>query len=318
MKYFILFFILVFFLGCSSYQVQKPLHHTVNCNEGVYAVKSAQCLNSKELIKNLEPYKVIFIGDHHSSKKQHTFTSNIIRDLSKKGYRVHLANEWFTPEDNTILAEYANGSINDANFTAKIQWEKKKGFKFDLFSPLYHAVRDTKGELYGINLLKRERKLISDVNKNDMSKEELYFFNNLDLDVSAHKTLLSPFFSHCHKAKNGETNAECITRMYRVQVAWDTKMAIESAKLSNSVLNSDKDKLIVFVGAFHLEYGLGVNLRFARESNIPFITMLPQRSNHTEVMHGEADLIYIYNKEQAAKDIEEKLIKDLREKNKNR
>ncbi|MCK4875425.1 MAG: ChaN family lipoprotein [Sulfurimonas sp.] len=311
MRYFTLFLITIFFLGCSSLRISDDLYHVVDCKEKVYSIKSATCLEKYELIDSLAPYKVIFIGDTHSSKKQHVYVSNLIRDLSKRGYRIHLANEWFTPRDNAILAEYASGAIDDKSFIKKIQWNQKRSFDFDLFSPIYHSVIDTNGELYGINLSKMEKNKISNANINAMSKKEFLFYKNLDFEVSAHQMLLSQFFNNCHKAKHGETNEQCIRRMYSVQVAWDTKMGKESAKLAKQVLKSEKDKLIVFVGAFHLSKGVGVNLRFARESKIPFVTMLSQHSDHNYVLHGEGDFIYIYEREQASRDIEHNLAIEL-------
>lgn len=312
MKYILIIFSLFLFLGCSSPKTPLPIYHNVNCKENVYSLKSAECLKQNELIEHLEPYKVIFIGDHHSSVKQHKHTAQIIRDLSKKGYKIHLANEWFTPKDNPLLKKYADGTLSDDEFIKKFGWKRKRNFKFELFSPLYHAIRDTKGELYGVNLSKYEQKLISNVNVKSMSSEQQVFFNTLDLDVYAHRTILAPFFGYCHKPKAGESNMECIKRMYRVQVAWDTKMGQESAILAKSVLKTDKDKLIVFIGTMHLSHNLGINLRFARESTIPFVTILPQRWNHHIAKHGEADFIYMYQREEKSKIIEEKLVKNLR------
>ena len=99
--------------------------------------------------------------------------------------------------------------------------------------------------------------------------------------------------------------------MYRVQVAWDTKMAKESAKLAKRVLKTDKDKLIVFAGAFHLSNSIGITLRFARESNIPYTTLLPKRKTSNYLLHGEADFLYLYRQEKEAKALEAKLIKGM-------
>lgn len=318
MRHLLLFFLAIFFLGCSSLRISDDLYHVVDCKEKVYSIKSATCLKKNELIDSLAPYKVIFIGDTHSSIKQHVYVSNLIRDLAKRGYRIHLANEWFTPKDNVVLAEYASGTIDDKSFIEKIQWNQKRSFDFDLFSPIYHSVIDTKGELYGINLSKMEKNKISNANINAMSRKEFLFYNRLDLGVSAHQMLLSQFLNYCHKPKHSETNEQCIRRMYTVQVAWDTKMGKESAKLANQVLKNEKDKLIVFVGAYHLSRGVGVNLRFARESKIPFVTILSQHSDHDYVLHGEGDFIYIYEREQASKDIEHNLAIELNKINSHR
>ena len=150
------------------------------------------------------------------------------------------------------------------------------------------------GSLKGINLTKAFKKKISDANVTGMSVQERAFYDGLDLNVSAHKQMLSPFFQHCHGDSQQSAKA-CAERMYRVQVAWDTKMALESAKLASKL--KEHERLIVFVGAMHLEQKLGVNLRFARLSQEPFLTIIPwQKGSEPFEMidHGSSDIDYLY------------------------
>ena len=314
MRDILLIFITIFFIGCSSSNIEKPLYHEVSCIESVYSLKSGECLSEDDFIKRLEPYQVIFIGDHHNSKKLHKHIAKTITLLAEKGYRIHLANEWFTPQNNSLLDSYANKTIDDNEFVQKIEWNKTRKIGFDIFAPTYHAVIDSRGKLYGINMSKEQRKLISNADIDKMISDELSFYNSLDLNISAHKTLHAPFFSHCHQKKKDESDKECRQRMYRVQVAWDSKMAKETLLLAKDILKTPKDKLLVFAGASHVAYGLGINLHFARESNIPFVTIVPQSDNHNLIEHSKADFVYIYKKEKAAQDIEDKLIKDLKDK----
>ena len=294
MKYiFGLFLTILFFTGCTSTQTPKMVHK-VKCNTSIYSLKSAECLDEKQFISQLEHYPVIFIGDNHGSDMVHNFLANTITQLSKKGYKIHLANEWFTPDDNPLLARYSAKEFDDITFIKKFKWKQRLNSKFKTYAPIYHAIRDNNGVLYGINLSKQQRRLISNADMARMDEQDFDFYNSLDVDVYPHRTLLAPFFSTCHKAKAGETQQECIERMYRVQVAWDAKMGRESAKLAKKVLQTPKDKLIVFVGALHMAYGLGVNLRFARESSLPFADVIPLVWNTNSVEVGGADFVYLY------------------------
>jgi uncharacterized iron-regulated protein len=245
----------------------------------------------------MEPYNVIFAGDHHNSANAHKMVTELIDGLSGRGYKIALANEWFTPEDNELLDRYVKGEL-DANTTKALDWKKRVGFDFDLSKPIYERVIENRGKLYGINMSRAFKKMISEQNLTAMSTQERAFYTGLDLNNSAHKAMLSPFFSHCHHLKNGESQVQCRERMYRVQVAWDTMMGLESAKLAET-LGADT-KLIVFVGAMHLENGLGVNMRFARVSNIPSITVIPRPRTPEEKMVdiglGCCDLVYLYDR----------------------
>lgn len=287
----ILVITLFLFSGCGKRPA--PLTHYSDCSAGgVYAMNRAQCIDDTALLEMLEPYPVIFVGDHHKSEEVHAFVASLIKGLNSRGYRVHLANEWFSPADNAVLDTYASGEIDDGNFTQKVGWKKKAGYDFDLFAPIYHAVRETGGKLYGINLDKAARKKISDANVTGMDEAERGFYRSLDLNVSAHQQLMRPFMDHCSHAKNGQT---CAERMYRVQVAWDTKMGEESAKLAKEVLAVPQEKLVVFIGAMHLSSRLGVNMRFARRCYLPQVTILPAAQNSGGYPHAAAEFLYLLN-----------------------
>lgn len=282
---------MIFLSGCEK-KIQAPQHQKA-CSE-FYDLKAEQCDTLETLVTKLEPYSVIFIGDHHDSKNLHVRIAAIIKSLQKRGYSIALANEWFTPDDNALLDRYNLKTIHQAPFLEAIRWKKKAGYPFESFSPIYEAVQEGKGTLYGINLSTKERKLISDQNLSAMTPELLDFHNNLDLNTSSHRQLLKPFFDYCHRKKAGEDALTCKERMYRVQVAWDSKMAQESVKLSKKVLKTPQDKLIVFAGAFHLSSHLGINMRFSRQSDALHVTLLPYPKPQEPIDLGYSDFVLFY------------------------
>ena len=245
------------------------------------------------MLKQLEPYRVIFIGDHHSEEDLHIKTAELITALSNSGVKIKLANEWFYPSDNKTLEKYVSHDINETEFLEKVQWEKRlKYHKFDSFKPMYQAIQEANGKLYGINLSKEERQKISDQNLSGMSEDERHFNDNIDINVSVHKKMLKPFFSQCHAPKPKESLTECTERMYKVQVAWDSKMALESYKLSQDL---EKDeKLIVFAGAMHIQKNLGIPLRFARLTNLPYLSIIPAENTSQSIEHAFSDYLLFY------------------------
>ena len=90
----------------------------------------------------------------------------------------------------------------------------------------------------------------------------------------------------------------CKERMYRVQVAWDTYMATQSAQIAKRYLKTKKDKLIVFAGAMHMEHGLGIPLRFARLSNLSSYIISNYRmevQKEISLELSKANSVFIYN-----------------------
>ncbi len=290
---FLLTLILLFISGCAT-QTSTPLSHKVDSRCTYYALDAGMCIDEAQFLDRVSPYKVIFVGDHHDSLHAHKVMLTLIEGLSERGYKISLANEWFTPEENSLLEDFSEGKL-DTNASKALGWKKRVGYDYNLMQVIYDAVIKEHGKLYGINMDKKFKTLISDQNLTGMSVDQSAFYKRLDLNVTAHQQLLKPYFEHCHSHKKAENTKMCSERMYRVQVAWDSMMGEESAKLAKR-LGKD-EKLIVFIGAMHLEGKLGVNLRFTRESNIPSITILPYQKDEKSVIdidHGSSDLIYFH------------------------
>ena len=291
-------FVLFLFSACQGKNV--PLSHQIKPGCQYYSLKSAQCLNKKQLLQKLEPYKVIFIGDHHTEDDLHKNIANLITSLSQQGFTIHLANEWFYPHDARTLEAFARRDINETEFIKNIEWKKRlKHYHYKSFEPMYEAIRESRGGLYGINLSKTQKKNISEQNLSAMNTEELTFNNSLDLDVRPHQKLVMPYLKRCHAPKKDESLQACIKRMYRVQVSWDSKMAEESYKLSKNLKKDEK--LLIFAGSMHIQDHLGIPLRFARLSNLPTVSIIPANSQTTEVNNGFGDYLLYYREKEPNK-----------------
>jgi len=290
---------LFFFGACSKPEV--PLRHALPEQCTVYDMKQASCIDLAELAGRLAPYRVVFVGDHHAESVMHMRFADLITLMAEQSRHVMLANEWFTPEDDTALSQYAAGSL-EGNFTSVVDWQKKAGYAFDSYAPVYDAVRRANGALYGINMDKAFQHAISDQDETNMTTAQKAFVHTLDMNLSAHRAMLAPFFSHCHAKHKNESAADCSERMYRVQVAWDSYMARQSAVLAEGELKKDADVLIIFAGAMHLAYGVGINARFARLSGEPFVTILPVPEGISSADVGEADFLLFYRRDKKEKD----------------
>lgn len=288
----------IFLTGCAHHdEINKQLTHNLKKKEGIYSIKQAKSLNMQEIVKEIEHYPVVFVGDHHNNKKTHKFFETLLKELDKKGYNLHLANEWFTPEHDGLLKDYTSGKFDSMQLKQKRNWDKFTKYKWEYVEPLYEAVKKNGGKLYGMNISKNDRKKISLKQFDKMNSEEKSFYDNLDLKVSAHNQLVMPYLKHCHYMPQ-KSSEPCEDRMYRIQVTWDTYMAQNVAKIAKKVIKTPKDKVLVFAGAMHIEQNLGIPLRFSRLSNLPFLTISNEKiddKKELEIVINKADIVYIYN-----------------------
>jgi len=287
--------VIYIFSGCTNKELL--LTHNLEKKEGIYSIKQAKDINMKQLVKEIEYYPIIFVGDHHNTEKTHKFFENLLKELDKNGTNLFLANEWFTPQHDKLLKDFTDGKIDSKTLKEKRKWDEFTVYKWKYVEPLYEAIKKNNGKLYGINISKEQREKISLKLFDKMSKEEKEFYNNLDLNVSAHNQLVMPYLKHCNKMPPSDNPEPCEERMYRVQVTWDTYMAQNVAKIAKKVIKNPKDKLIVFAGAMHVEQNLGIPLRFARLSNLPFVTISNekiQKDKDLKLDVNKADIVYIY------------------------
>ena len=192
------------------------------------------------------------------------------------------------------LGRFASGAIGHEDFAFLIDWKHRVGFDYNLSRTTYQVIRENGGSLHGINLDPGFRHLIATADMREMTPAQQTFFYSLDLNATPHQRLIAPLFTPCHGKKEGEDDALCRARLYRVQVAWDSYMGQESAALARSLLDTPKEKLVVIAGAYHLAFGLGANLRFARHSSLPFLTLMSRERTEGEAPLGFGDLIFWY------------------------
>lgn len=283
----------LFFSGCSSkpQEIYYDLDSSKQKDSSFYDLKSASYKNMDIMLDKLVEYKIVFMGDHHNQDDLHQKMADIIRGLKKRKKKIILASEWFTPKDSLLLQSFIQNKIDEKTFLKKIKWKKSIGFKYATFRPIVKSLQSVNGNLVGINLSKKEQKQISKRDTKAMSQNVQTFYHKLDITLDAHKNYLKPYLNHCYEYDKGKE--DCLQRMYRVQVAWDTKMAQEVFKLEKKLL--DNEILLVLVGSMHLSKGLGINLRFSRLSNRPFFNLSPLDSKVNSVSLSESDAVLLYN-----------------------
>jgi len=280
--------------GCGATSTPTPPEHTLK-KKGIYDLKEARYITMDRLVKRSEHYPVIFIGDWHTHKGVHDFHEQYLRALQDAGYRIRLGVEWFSADNpHKSLEAFNRSEIDFDTLVSEYQWKKQVGYDANLSRKSYEIARDSGGGVYGVNLSKPFKKAISDQNITVMDGYQREFYKELDLNVGIHRTWFDTIFPECHRPKKGESPEACKERIYRVQSAWDTGMGTSSIPLTEGLTRFDK--VVVIIGSGHLNYGIGANLRFARKSTLPTLTLLPEFLTPKQTRRipiGTADVVFI-------------------------
>ncbi len=294
--------LVILFSGCSNLLFNQEPKHIIKepKDKTLLSLKKGKIINIFELVKEVEHYPIIFIGDKHNNNKTHEFFLNFLKELLKKNYNLYLANEWFTINHNTLLNNYINNKINNIELKEKRNWNNDVGYKWNLVKPIYETIKNSGNKLYGINISKKDKEKISLKDFKTMSKELKIFYKKLDFKVSSHQSLIMPFLKNCYQHNSIKSNENCEKRMYRIQVAWDTFMAEECNRIANKVIKTKKDKLIIFAGELHINYGVGIPLRFSRLNNLPSYIISNEEYIEKKILQinlNKANTLFIYKKD---------------------
>lgn len=258
-----------------------------------------KAISLEQLVSSISDYPIIFVGDHHDTIETHKFFKLFLDELIAKNYTIHLANEWFTPKHNHLLKLYTEDIINSEELKKKRLWHKEISTRWKLAEMIYETVKKSSGKLYGISMPKEMREKISLKSFEKMSPKEKSFYHSLDFNNSSHKSFVMPLFSTCCKNKPQKKIQSCKISMYRVQVAWDTYMAQESAKLASKVLKIEQNKLIIFAGTVHVKRDLGIPLRFKKINQDKFFILTNKKvqniSDELNISQIQEDAIFIYD-----------------------
>ena len=66
-----------------------------------------------QLIQNLKKYRIIMLGESHTSEPNHKLQLEVIKGLTESGSSICLALEMFNPSQDPILKNYIQGKLTE-------------------------------------------------------------------------------------------------------------------------------------------------------------------------------------------------------------
>jgi uncharacterized iron-regulated protein len=281
--------VLTFFMLTSCTTMPKQL--TVKNNgdtfpEGtIIAARTGQPITFEELLKDLEGARVVYVGETHTNSEHHLIQTRLIKALHRERPELSVGMEMFDHRYDPVLALWSAGALDREAFIEKSHWYARCagwGFPFDLYAPIFEAIKAEGIRLVGLNvpfwipseirvgglasLLPDERRMIA---------------AHIDTGNAEHRAYLeSVFQEHVH------SHIQSFEYFYEAQCAWEDTMAESIAR------KLGEGPMVVVIGNGHIQHKYGVPDRAYQRNPVPFRTIYLAAAG-SEVDLGVADYIWV-------------------------
>lgn len=184
--------------------------------------KKSKEVSSKELIKELAEYDVVFIGEHHDNSINHWLEKRITEALfEKKNGQIILGAEMFERDNQQALNSYLAGRIDAKNLKDSVRlW---KNYETD-YRPLVDFAKDKKLNFIATNV---PRKYASQTSKNgikslnELPETEKKYIAKLPIEV----TLETPGYKEMRSLMGDHVDEMKLMNFVSAQAVKDATMA---------------------------------------------------------------------------------------------
>ena len=278
-----------------TYAYQVPLGVTFDLREG-------RALTSERLAARLRGVRLLFLGEHHTSRASHRFQEEVVERLVAQGRRVILALEMLPPSADPALERWRGEELEEAAFLEASGWYRHWGFAWGYYRRLFLLARRHRLRLHGVNVEREEREAVA-----EKGPEALPPALREEIGKEEPAPDLAALYLEDTLRRAGHPNAPGpgspeFQRFRRVQWLWDRAMGVRAARLAQQA--GPEAVVVVLIGSGHLAYKLGANLQAARESTLPQLTVwdrLVEKADGkaappriTRVALGMADWVRLY------------------------
>lgn len=242
-----------------------------------------------EAAKSLLHSKFVVIGESHDHPEHHLAQAAIIRELHRQGASVIVGMEMFDRTKQFALDEFSLGRLSDEEFVERSAWKTQWGFDFNLYKPIFDAVRQHRLRLVALNVPRTTVSKVGREGWSALTEDERMGIPDPDLTNGEHRQLFAALMAgHPPTGDRGE-------RIYSAQVLWDTGMADSALKYWERTPKTDRTIFAIIAGNGHAMYGLGINLRLAMRTNekISTVVCLEAEGGGQTFQRSIADVVYI-------------------------
>jgi len=253
----------------------------------------AQSIQTGLLLERMARQSVVLLGEAHDSAEDHRWQLHTLTQLHGYQPRMAIGFEMFPRRVQPALDQWVAGTLSEAEFLQRSEWEKVWGFDAQPYLPLFHFARMNRIPMLALNV---ERSLIEAVGKQGWDAVPEAQKEGVSKPAAPgeayRKTLRAVFDHHPVKERGKGEEMSAFPRFIESQTTWDRAMAQVMAEH----LGKTPGALVVgIMGAGHVRNGHGIahQLKDLGVSQVGILLTREHDENCADLGKDFADALYL-------------------------
>lgn len=228
----------------------------------------------KNIVKNLEDKKVIYVSESHTNFGHHINQLRVIKELYKNNENIAIAMEMFQKPFQTVIDNYINHKISLNEFLKQTEYFQRWRFDYSLYKPIIDFAREKRIPIIAINIDRSITKKVSKKGLLSLSEHEKKLLpKNIDQSNQVYKKELESVFKEHQPPANThhKTVQANLDYYYQSQLIWDEVMA----ENINEYMQAHPNKtMVVIAGSGHIKQHHGIPSRLHRLNTLDYAVIL--------------------------------------------
>jgi len=242
-------------------------------------LQDRRVIGLKELVEDLRPARLVFIGESHDLPAHHRLQLAVIKALREAGRELALGLEMFRQDSQADLDGWVAGRLPLEEFERV--YRDNWNLPWPLYRDLLVYARDQGLPLVGLNIPRAITRKVARSGFDSLSREELAELPPIKCDVDP------AYEGFLRRALAGHGQGEfSFTNFCEAQVVWDTAMA---RRLAAYLMDNPRAGVVVLAGSGHA-WKQGIPRRVGEAGRFPFKVILPRPPGGAD----EADADYLW------------------------
>ncbi|HCC47668.1 MAG TPA: hypothetical protein DEQ38_06070 [Elusimicrobia bacterium] len=199
---------------------------------------------------------VIYVGETHDQPLDHAAQYEALKAMKiARGSRIAVGFEMLNQTLQPVLNDYAEGKLTEAEFLAKIDWQKEWGFDYAMYKPLFDFIVQNKLRAIALNVPKKVVGKIARTGLESLTPEEKQYLPE-KVEITQHKK-----YNDYLKATFGGHGSSPMAKMFTMEnylasmAAWNEGMG---ARVADFLTLNPGYAVLVIAGNGHLLYNAAI------------------------------------------------------------
>ncbi|MBW6520180.1 MAG: ChaN family lipoprotein [Desulfoarculaceae bacterium] len=224
------------------------------------------------IIDQLNQYRVIYVGENHTSMADHLLQFRIIEALHRKNPDLAIGMEMFPGTSQVALDAYINDeTISEQDFLRDSRYFEVWRYDWRFFRAIFNYARRHKIPVIGLNL---EREIVSKVfadghTDNLSAEQKTTLPESRNLDLPGYTERLGEI--HGFHSQNEQAKKGLLTGFIQSQAIWDDTMAATAARFLTAHTTT---RMVILAGSQHTRKDSGIPPRMASRLKVSQASVL--------------------------------------------